>query len=104
MRGDKTALAQRVLLADPDWQAPLLWRSELRNVLTLYMRHREMELADAHRVMDLAERLLAGSEHEVSSTLVLDLASASSASAHDCEFVALARSLSCPLISAGSRA
>lgn len=35
-----TALAERLLEQDPDWIAPSLWRSELRNVLAHYLRKR----------------------------------------------------------------
>ncbi|UZR30848.1 PIN domain-containing protein [Methylococcus mesophilus] len=35
-----TPLAERLLEHEPDWRVPLLWRSELRNVLTLYLRRR----------------------------------------------------------------
>ena len=33
-----TAAAERLLLRDPEWVAPDLWRSEFRNVLALYLR------------------------------------------------------------------
>ena len=38
VRGDNTEIAHAVRVKDPDWHAPLLWRSELRNVLTAYLR------------------------------------------------------------------
>jgi hypothetical protein len=37
--GERTEQAERVFHRDPVWAAPLLWWSELRNVLAVYMRH-----------------------------------------------------------------
>jgi predicted nucleic acid-binding protein len=39
--------AERVFLMDPMWAAPLLWRSEFRNVLAVYMRRRLLSLDQA---------------------------------------------------------
>jgi len=33
-----TEAAERLLVREPDWVAPTLWRSEFRNVLALYLR------------------------------------------------------------------
>jgi len=33
-----TSLAERVLALDGEWAAPLLWRSEFRNLLARYLR------------------------------------------------------------------
>jgi hypothetical protein len=41
LNGEHTAPAQRARLRDPDWQVPLLWRSEVRNILTGYVRRRD---------------------------------------------------------------
>ena len=89
---------ERVLLKDTEWAAPLLWRSELRNVLALYLRKGWLSLEDAVRIMDEAVRLMAGREYAVDSMQVLELVEESTCSAYDCEFVALARDLDVPLV------
>lgn len=90
--------AERALLKDAEWAAPLLWRSELRNVLALYMRKGWLSLEDAVHIMDEAVRLMAGREYAVDSVQVLELVEKSTCSAYDCEFVALARDLGVPLV------
>ena len=90
--------AERALLKDAEWAAPLLWRSELRNVLALYMRKGWLSLEDAVRIMDEAVRLMAGREYAMDSVQVLELVEKSTCSAYDCEFVALARDLGVPLV------
>lgn len=96
--GQHTADARATLRADAAWAAPLLWRSELRNVLALYLRRRHLELDAALAVQEAAERTLAGREFAVEGDTVLALAAASGRSAYDCEFVALARALGVPLV------
>jgi predicted nucleic acid-binding protein len=98
LTSDHSTQAEQALLKDPLWVAPLLWRSELRSVLALYIRKKLLSLADAQQVMEEALRLMQGREYEVASHQVLSLAAASTCSAYDCEFVALAKDLDIPLI------
>jgi predicted nucleic acid-binding protein len=91
-------LAEQALLKDPDWAAPLLWRSEFGNVLALYMRRRGLTLEDVQQTMTEGLGLMEGREYEVDSRAVLSLVGASNCSAYDCEFVALAQELGAPLV------
>ncbi len=95
---DRTALAQRVRLLDPDWHVPILWLSELRSVVVQDVRRGALAPGDALAVMVATESALAGREHFVPSKAVLELAARSGLSAYDCEFVALAQSLRVPLV------
>lgn len=96
--GEFTAEAERLLERDPDWVAPLLWRSELRNILALYIRKKLLEFDQAFRIQREAETLLADHEYDVDSFEVLTLARDSGCSAYDCEFTALARQLDVKLV------
>ena len=98
--GPERALAQRVLERDPVWAAPLLWRSEFRNVLATCMRHRDLSVSDAWRAHELADQLLSGQEFAVPGERVLALVASSTCSAYDCEYVALAEELAVPLVTA----
>ena len=93
-----TPQAEALLLRDPDWAAPVLWRSELRNILAGYMRRKTLTFDAARSLQAEAESLLAGSEHEVDSQRVLELVRDSDCSAYDCEFVALALRLGVKLV------
>lgn len=95
--------AEQALVKDSLWVAPLLWRSELRSVLALYVRKKLLVLAEAQQIMEEALRLMQGREYEVASHQVLALAAASTCSAYDCEFVALAQDLTIPLITVDKR-
>ena len=98
--GPEQSLAQQVLERDAAWAAPLLWRSEFRNVLAAFMRQRGLSVSDAWRAHGLADHLLAGQEFMVPGDRVLALVAASACSAYDCEYVALAEELAVPLVTA----
>ena len=101
--GEHTAQAECVLRRDPVWAAPLLWRSEFRNVLAVYMRQRRLSLDQALQLMDNAEILLQGREYTVSSVRVLSLVAGTRCSAYDGEFVALAQDLGLSLVTSDAR-
>jgi len=101
--GKRSAQARAVYRKDPEWAAPVLWRSEFRNVLALYLRRAELSLTQAFRITGEAEFLMQGGEGEVTSSDVLSLTAHSRCSAYDCEFVALAQVLGVPLITSDER-
>jgi predicted nucleic acid-binding protein len=101
--GDRTADAEALCRDDPEWVAPLLWRSEMRNVLATQVRAKRLELDAAQSIQAEAEQLLRGREFAVDSAEVLRLAAESDCSAYDCEFVVLAEYLDVPLVSADRR-
>jgi predicted nucleic acid-binding protein len=98
--GPQRLQAQGVFERDPVWAAPLLWRSEFRNVLAAFMRQRDLSASEAWRAHELADHLLAGQEFAVRGERVLALVASSSCSAYDCEYVALAEDLGVPLVTA----
>jgi predicted nucleic acid-binding protein len=103
LASERSDQAEQLLLKDPQWAAPVLWRSELRNVLALYMRRDMLSLQEAQQIMEAAMRLMRAREYEVVSSQVLALAAASNCSAYDCEFVALAQDLGVPLVTVDKR-
>lgn len=97
---DRTAQAEKAFEKDPDWAAPLLWRSEFLNVLAGYLRGKTISITEAQRVMGEALRVMEGSEIPASPMHVLELTALSTCTAYDCEFVALAQDLGVKLVTA----
>ncbi|OIQ84480.1 tRNA(fMet)-specific endonuclease VapC [mine drainage metagenome] len=93
-----TDAAEALLENDPNWAAPVLWRSEFRNILTGYLRRKSLTFQQACELQREAEDLMRGAEYEVDSLGVLELVRDSECSAYDCEFVALAMKLGTKLI------
>jgi predicted nucleic acid-binding protein len=98
--GPHTALVDDLLIQQPEWAAPPLWRSEWRNVLAGYLRRGVLNLDQALALQQQAEHLVIRHEEPVSSQAVLQLVASSRCSAYDCEFVAAAQQLRVPLVTA----
>jgi len=96
--GEKTSNARSVFERDPRWAAPLLWRSEFRSVLAMFMRQGKLTSEKAVEFMDAAETLMQGEEYQVDSGRVIKLIGSSKCSAYDCEFIALAQHLDIPFV------
>ena len=101
--GEYTSAAEELLQQTPDWAAPVLWRSEFRNILAGCMRRKTISFEQANSLQREAESLLEGSEFEVDSLSVLELVRNSDCSAYDCEFVALAKKLDAKLVTMGKK-
>lgn len=95
---EHTQKVEALLARDSEWIAPTLWRSELRNVLALYLRKNLLTFDQALAIQSEAEALLQDNEYFVNSHDVLQLVQNSECSAYDCEFVALAQSMNIQMI------
>lgn len=100
---DYTIDVETLLEYDPHWIAPLLWRSEFRNILALYVRKNIIDLDTALQMQAQAEKQLDGNEYSVNSTTILTLAKESGCSAYDCEFISIAKSLNSKLVTADKK-
>ncbi len=98
LRSDQSSLATQVFEKDPDWYAPLLWQSEMRSLLTSYLRHKLIPLDKAMQIMDEVHGLMTEHERHVSSGLVFELVATSKCTSYDCEYVALAKEMNLPLV------
>lgn len=99
LKTPKTPVARELWWRDSDWHAPVLWISEFRNVLVMYVRHgrHDMDacrtvLADAHSI------LLDRKVHVLPDKDVVELAIQTGCTAYDCEFARLAQVLRAPLL------
>lgn len=98
--GELTALTEKAHRKDPDWVAPLLWRSEFQNLLAGYLRREALTFDTTNRCLQGAEAQFSGSEFRVPSHLVMNEVAHSRCSAYDCEYVALAKDLGVSLLTA----
>jgi predicted nucleic acid-binding protein len=101
--GDHTAEADEVWQKDEEWAAPVLWRSEFRNVLAGYIRKRLLTRSAAVNAFRRAEAVVGGREFPSDTGKVLEKVETSTCSAYNCEFVALAEELAVPLVTSDSR-
>jgi predicted nucleic acid-binding protein len=101
--GERSPAAREVLRTDPDWRAPILWRSEFRNVLATRIRKDQLTVPEAMDLVSRAEALMEGREHHVASAPVLEVAGELDLSAYDAEFVTLARVLDVRIVTNDAR-
>ena len=98
LNSDYSSIAEQTFKKDPVWSAPLLWRSEFRNVLTFYIKKNIITLTEAIEIFEFAEELLKENEYEINYAQVLSLSHSSGCTAYDCEFVNLAKDLDITLV------
>jgi predicted nucleic acid-binding protein len=91
--GDRTREVRRLFLRDPDWAAPLLWRSELLSVLATYIRTGRFSLEIGMTLAGQAEQIFNGKSFAIASRQILEVAAKNLCSACDAEFIALAEQL-----------
>ena len=96
--GERSDICERVLRKDAEWVAPALWRSEFRNVLSLYLQKGYLKIEKAIRIADAAMAMMEHNEYEVASAQALTLAARHGCSAYDAEFVVLANHLDVSLV------
>ncbi len=95
---DHTELCEQLFQWDPEWVAPVLWKSEFRNVVILYMRKNLIDLPEAIQITEKAENQMKEREFHVNTVQVYSLANKSVCSSYDCEFITLAEELNTKLI------
>jgi len=100
---ERSLQSEKLLSADPHWSVPVLWRSEFRSVLSQYLRKGILSFDEVLLIIQQAESLLIENEYEIPSSQIMQLVSSSNCSAYDCEFVALARYLGVPLVTADKK-
>lgn len=97
MGGEHSPAADLLLRHDPEWAAPVILMSELRNVLLGYVRRGALVSDQAKAMTDDATLILGDRLATVSGDHVFDVALECSLTAYDAEFVVLARTLRVPL-------
>lgn len=100
LKSSQNTAAERVVLKDSQWAAPILWRSEFENILTHGIRTGRLSVSAAGRIMDKAAKLYRGWEYAVPPVEVLTLANSCSCPAPACEYAVLAYALEVPLLTA----
>lgn len=93
LSADQSELCDEIFRKDPVWVSPISWKGEFRTAVSLCLKKKLIEFAEAIRVMERAEGQMFDREFIVNSVQVLSLADRSACSAGDCEYVALAKEL-----------
>ena len=96
--GEFSPLAEKLLQKDSHWVSSILWKSEFRNVVASFFRKGKISYDSAIDIIFAAEEQMENQEYSINSLKVMEKVKESKCSAYDCEYVALAESLDCNLI------
>lgn len=96
--GAEGAGAADLLRRDPEWAAPVILLSELRNVLFGVVRRGAATSEQVKEMGDNAAQVLGSRLADVPGGMVIDIALECGLTAYDAEFVAVARTLGIPLV------
>ena len=102
IEGDRTADAQALRLADPDWRSEPFLLVEFSNLLATQVRAKALSAAQAKSLLEVAAQQVSAWV-EVPPAEALAVAFDHQVSAYDARFVACARRLSVPLVTEDSR-
>ena len=98
IKGEKTALAKRLRMADPHWVVPTLCKHEVSNILWLYMKNAGMAFSDAVVIWNACESIIKGNDYDMPVPPLVLFAHERDISAYDAQYAVLARQLNAPLI------
>ncbi len=98
IQGEKTDLALRTQVIDPDWRVPTLWRHEFMNVLATVCRHGTLSKARCLATWKRANEILSHLEKRADPEAVLSVSIEYGVSPCDSQYVVLAQSLGVLLV------
>ncbi len=98
IEGDRTDEVDAFYAREPDWSAPLLWRSEFANVLSTYLRTARLDFSVCLELMEAAEAIFGEATFSIPASRILDVSRRTGLSGYDSEFVALAEDLGVPIV------
>lgn len=102
IEGDRTADAQALRLADPEWRSEPFLLVEFSNLLATQVRAKALSAVEAKSLLESAAKQVA-TWVEVPHADALAVALDCQVSAYDARFVACARRLGAPLVTEDSR-
>jgi predicted nucleic acid-binding protein len=82
---------KQLILIDHEWIAPILWRSEFRSILSIFIRKGLLSELQAVELSELAEDQMANREFSVPTKEVISVVKNSRLSSYDSEFIVLAK-------------
>ena len=103
LQGEGTSQARELFHFDNDWRSDSFVLVEFSNVLATYLRERELMLGQATRLLATAEAVMQPRLIDVGHTKALESAVEYKVSAYDGRFLAAARQLDRPLITADAK-